>query len=177
MARTASKSVFLNIPYDQDFEELFLAYTTGLTMLGLVVQLTLAVPPDSGRLTRIIRLIRQTDYSIHDLSRISSGDGLPRFNMPLELGLALYRGATERSKHRVYIFEQERYRIQRSTSDLNGLDVFIHNGTPRQIMAELRNIFVRESHASTVPQMMSAFEGLKKGLPGIRAKAGSKSLF
>jgi hypothetical protein len=77
VARTASKSVFLNIPYDQDFEELFLAYTTGLTMLGLVVQLTLAVPPDSGGLTRIIRLIRQTDYSIHDLSRISSGDGVP----------------------------------------------------------------------------------------------------
>ncbi len=177
MARSESKSVFLNIPYDTDFEQLYLAYTTGLTMLGLTAKLTLAVPHDISRLETIIRLIQSAHYSIHDLSRVTSAGGVPRFNMPLELGLALYRSRTEPGRHQVYIFEQENYRIQRSTSDLNGLDPFIHNGTPRQIMARLRSIFLPEGQSVTVPKMMSAFERLIEALPAIKEKAGTDSIY
>jgi hypothetical protein len=82
------QSVFLNIPYDDQFEKLYLAYIVGLTQLGLKVNATLAVP-NQGRLDRIIKLIEESDVSIHDLSRIEPSFGIPRFNMPLELGLAL----------------------------------------------------------------------------------------
>jgi hypothetical protein len=34
------QSVFLNIPYDEQFEDLYLAYVVGLTQLGLTVNAT-----------------------------------------------------------------------------------------------------------------------------------------
>ena len=49
-------SVFLNIPYDKEFEDLYVAYIVGLTQLGLRVNATLAVP-NQGRLETIIGLI------------------------------------------------------------------------------------------------------------------------
>ncbi len=84
------ESVFLNIPYDDPFENLYLAYIDGLTQLGLRINATLAVP-NQGRLEKIIDLIEQSNFSIHDLSRIELSRGIPRFNILVELGLALYR--------------------------------------------------------------------------------------
>jgi hypothetical protein len=66
------ESVFLNIPYDEAFEKLYLAYIVGLTQLGLRINAALAVP-NQGRLGTIINLIDQSDFSIHDLSRIEAG--------------------------------------------------------------------------------------------------------
>jgi hypothetical protein len=173
-----AESVFLNIPYDRDFESLYLAYVVGLVRLGFEPRVTVAVPNDIGRLDTIIDLIQHCEYSIHDLSRIQpSASGIPRFNMPLELGLALYRSRTTTKEHRVYIFEQENYRIQQSTSDLNGLDPWIHDGTPKGVMSQLRNVFLRESEASTAPQMMAAYRAIKRALPRMKEKAGVKSLF
>jgi hypothetical protein len=82
------ESVFLNIPYDEAFERLYLAYIVGLTQLGLRINAALAVT-NQGRLDTIINLIERSDFSIHDLSRIESSRGVPRFNMPVELGLVL----------------------------------------------------------------------------------------
>jgi hypothetical protein len=62
----------------------------GLTQLCLKINATLAVP-NQGRLARILGLISESDISIHDLSRTERSRGVPRLNMPLELGLALYR--------------------------------------------------------------------------------------
>jgi hypothetical protein len=83
------ESVFLNIPYDDAFENLYLAYIVELTQLGLRINATLAIP-NQGRLKTIMDLIEQSNFSIHDLSRIELSSGIPRFNMPVELGLALY---------------------------------------------------------------------------------------
>ena len=107
------KSVFLNIPYDAAFESLYLAYLVGLTLLGLRINATLAVPKQ-GRLETIINPIEHSDVSVHDLSRIEASRGVPRFNMPVELGLALYRSHVAKEKHGVFIFESRRYRAQRS---------------------------------------------------------------
>ena len=84
------ESVFLNIPYDNAFEDLSLAYIAGLTQLGLRIHAALAVP-SQGRLGTIIKWIEQSEFSIHDLARVELSGGVPRFNMPVELGLALYR--------------------------------------------------------------------------------------
>jgi hypothetical protein len=125
--RKRIQSVFLNIPYDDEFEELFLAYIVGLTQLGLKINATLAIP-NQGRLDRILGLIEESDVSIHDLSRIELSSGVPRFNMPLELGLALYRSYATNGRHRVYVFDRKAFRTLRSTSDINGIDPRIHRG-------------------------------------------------
>ena len=173
--RTRVQSVFLNIPYDAQFEELYLAYIVGLTQLGLKINATLALP-NQDRLKRIVGLIEKSDVSIHDLSRIESSSGVPRFNMPLELGLALFRSHVTRGRHRVFVFEKKAYRVQRSTSDVNGIDPQIHKGRPKGVMAGLRNIFY-QSDGTTVPEMLSSYRAVKRKLPELRRNAGSRSLF
>ena len=173
--RTRVQSVFLNIPYDSQFEELYLAYIVGLTQLGLKINATLAVP-NQDRLKRIVGLIEKSEVSIHDLSRIESSSGVPRFNMPLELGLALFRSHITRGRHRVFVFEKKAYRVQRSTSDVNGIDPQIHKGRPKGVMAGLRNIFY-QSDGTTVPEMLSSYRAVKRKLPELRRNAGGRSLF
>jgi hypothetical protein len=174
--RKRIESVFLNIPYDREFEDLYLAYIVGLTQLGLRVNVTLAIP-NQGRLEAIIDLIKESNFSIHDLSRIKSSKGIPRFNMPLELGLALHRSHVTRGRHRVYVFESKPYRAQRSTSDINGIDPQIHNQTPKGVMRGLRNIFRQPGDVTTVPEMLLSYRAVKKKLSELRLNAGRQSLF
>ena len=90
--RAERYSVFLNIPYDSAFENLYLAYIAGLSAFGLIPRATLEIPTSQRRLERILKLLQQCAYSIHDLSRVqldAKAPRVPRFNMPFELGLAV----------------------------------------------------------------------------------------
>ena len=68
--RGRERSVFLNIPYDAGFQRLYLAYIAGISAFGLVPRATLEIPTSERRLDRIIALIDECAYSIHDLSRV-----------------------------------------------------------------------------------------------------------
>lgn len=169
------QTVFLNVPYDRKFENLFLAYVVGLTQLGLGINATIAVP-NQGRLARILDLIEQSDFSIHDLSRTELSHGIPRFNMPLELGLALHRSYVDPDRHKVFVFEKKAFRTLKSTSDINGIDAQIHNGTVKGVMGKLRNIF-HQPDGTTVPEMLRSYRAVRRKLPDLRRNAGSESLF
>jgi len=52
------KAVFLNVPYDEEFSSLYVAYVVGLYQLGLEPHLTSEVPGGDRRLNRIIQLIQ-----------------------------------------------------------------------------------------------------------------------
>jgi hypothetical protein len=122
-------------------------------------------------------LIEQSNFSIHDSSRIELSSGIPRFNMPVELGLALYRSRVTKGRHQVHIFESKPYRTQRSTSDVNGMDPQIHRGTVTGLMAGLRNIFRQRGDVTTVPETLISYRAVKRKLPELRKKAGGQSLF
>ena len=84
--------MFLNIPYDQAFEPLYLAYIAGVRAFRLLPRATLEIPGGERRLDRILALICDCRYSFHDLSRVELSvkrPATPRFNMPFELGLAV----------------------------------------------------------------------------------------
>ena len=75
-----------------------------------------------------MRLIKESKYSIHDLSRMKSKKSgeLARFNMPFELGLDL--GTREIGKGKLrskkcLILDIERYRYQVALSDISGNDI------------------------------------------------------
>src|SRR5438132_838642 len=74
------RSVFLNVPFDEDYERLFVALISALVALGRIPHCVLELPETGqGRLLRILQLISSCPVSIHDLSRAE----LPaRFNMP-----------------------------------------------------------------------------------------------
>ncbi|MGB6729319.1 MAG: hypothetical protein WBE74_25715, partial [Terracidiphilus sp.] len=78
--------------------------------------------------------------------------------------------------HKVFVFESKPYRMQRSTSDISGIDPQIHNKTPKGIMAGLRNIFY-QANGTTVPEMLSSYRAVKRKLSELRRNAGSRSLF
>ncbi len=82
--RVDAGSVFLNIPYDDGFENLFLAYISAISAFGFTPRATLEIPFGQRRLDRILTLVRQSQYSIHDLSRVQldcTSPRTPRFNM------------------------------------------------------------------------------------------------
>lgn len=151
-------SVFLNIPYDKSFERLYLAYIAGLSLLGLSPRATLEIPGGERRLDRIFELIRSCRYSMHDLSRVQldrTPPATPRFNMPLELSLAIAWAKLNRGAHTWFVSETQPRRALKSISDLNGTDFNIHDGTVEGVMRELGNAFVRRGRSQpTVPQMM-----------------------
>lgn len=143
MSTAASeRSVFLNVPFDSDYEECFLALIAGLTGLGLKPRSVLEVTPGKDRLQRIYRLLRSCRYSLHDLSRVELSAGHPRFNMPFEAGLATAL-ALDRRGHDRFVLESQPHRLQRTCSDLNGTDPEIHLGTAEGVLACVLNLFRR----------------------------------
>lgn len=100
---------------------------------------------DSGeeRIRKIKRIIRECRYGIHDVSRVQldSVNQLPRFNMPLELGLFLgaqeYGSGVQKQK-RSLILDSEQYRYQKFCSDIAGQDIRAHNDQPARLIAAVR---------------------------------------
>src|SRR5271165_6660337 len=85
------EAVFLNIPYDPQFTQLYLAYIAALSAMSFLPQATLGIT-GNRRLDRIASLIESCAYSIHDLSRVQLDRNAPRtplFNMPFELCLVV----------------------------------------------------------------------------------------
>lgn len=169
--------VFLNIPYDQEFSSLYVAYIVGLCQLGLVPHLASEIPGGKRRLDRIFELIQSCRYSIHDLSRIElsvAPGATPRFNMPLELGMTITWANLHPGDHTWFVWESERYRLERSASDLNGTDAYIHNGTPEGVLRELSSAFWRDPMPS-VPQMLEVYRLADSALNSILAASGTRN--
>jgi hypothetical protein len=170
-------AVFLNIPYDARFKNLLLAYIAGISAFGFAPRATLEIPFSQRRLERIISLIASSQYSIHDLSRVQldrTAPSTPRFNMPFELGITVGLGNSE---HSWIACETVRRRVNKSLSDLDGTDVYIHNGTVRGVFRELCNAFVRTRRQPSVLQMMQIYRILSSNFAGILRKAGARDPF
>ena len=58
MQKASPDTVFLNIPYDDRFRRLYLAYISGLISIGLDPRVTLGIPGGERRLDRILVLIK-----------------------------------------------------------------------------------------------------------------------
>jgi hypothetical protein len=172
--------VFLNIPYDSQFENLFLAYIAAISAFGLVPRATLEIPFSRRRLDRILDLIEDCRYSVHDLSRVQidrTPPSTPRFNMPFELGLTVGLDRVRQQGRPYAVFESHRRRIQKSLSDLDGTDVYIHDGTIRGVFRECGNIFVRHGQQPSVQQMMGIYRILRTNLAETLRRAGQPSPF
>lgn len=173
---SAFNSVFLNIPYDRGFNRLYLAYIAGLICLGLNPRATLEIPGGRNRLEKIIELIRDCRYSIHDLSRVQLdriSPRTPRFNMPFELGLAVASSRLNSNPHNGFVFESVHRRAAKSLSDLSGTDANIHKGTVAGVMREPCNCFERDS----VAEMMSTYRAVSLRVDEILRRTRAQSLY
>jgi hypothetical protein len=169
------RAVCLNIPYDEEFRSLYIAYIVGLYRLNLVPHLASEIPGGERRLNRISALIKSFRYSVHDLSRVElsvAPSVAPRFNMPLELGVAVIWAELRPKRHTWFVLESEPYRLLRSTSDLNGTDPYIHNDTPEGVLRELRNAFSMDN-APAVREMLEMHRFVENNLGAILDRNGT----
>jgi hypothetical protein len=165
--------VFINCPFDEEYLELFRAiiftvYKCGFTPLSSMVEDNAL----DNRIDKIISLIEKCKFGIHDISRTElNGFGLPRFNMPFELGLfyAARRFGAGRQKHKnALILEKTRYAYQKYLSDINGVDIKAHSGNTEIVIRLVRNWLKMSSDRKTIPgpiSLASAYEEFNLALP------------
>jgi hypothetical protein len=174
-------SAFLNVPYDAEFNNLYLAYIAGVSAFGLVPRAAIEIPGSERRLDRVLSLLTKCRYSFHDLSRVELDRRLPptpRFNMPFELGLAVaWSKMGPAAGHTWFVFETRNRRLHKSLSDLDGTDIYIHDGSPEGVLRELGNALLRTDRQPTLIQLQAVFIDLKRACPTLRRNRGSRSLF
>lgn len=138
------RCVFLNCPFDPGYLPLLHAVTFAVLDCGFHPRSALEAE-DGGevRMRKIQRMIRESRYGIHDLSRVQpdAPDGLARVNIPLELGLfmgAQEYGAGRQKTKRSLILDREGKRYQQFCSDIAGQDIRAHGNDPAQAIAAVR---------------------------------------
>jgi hypothetical protein len=109
-----------------------------------------------SRFSKIQAIIAQCRYSVHDISRTEpDGDPpLPRFNMPLELGVfigARAFGGDSHSDKRALILDSIPYRYQRFISDIAGQDIQYHQGKVATAITRVAAWLRNKSRRRTIP--------------------------
>ena len=108
------------------------------------------------RIDKIYDIIADCRYGIHDISKteLDKTSGLPRFNMPLELGVFLGAkkfGINEQERKNCLILDKEQYRYQQFISDIAGQDIQAHNNNPKEAVKAVRNWLRTVSARRTIP--------------------------
>jgi hypothetical protein len=140
-----SDNVFLNVPFDTRYRALFRALVFAIHDCGFQSRCALETS-DAGevRVEKLYRIIEECRYGIHDISRTSldTVNRLPRFNMPLELGVFLgarrYGTGASRQKS-CLILDRDRYRYQKYCSDLAGQDIRAHGNRVTTAIGAVRD--------------------------------------
>lgn len=142
---TEGRHVFINCPFDRAYRPLLRALLFAIHDCGFRPRSALEVQ-DSGevRVQKIIRIIGEAPLGIHDISRVEldPSSNLPRFNMPLELGLFMgakaYGDANQQAK-RTLVLDSDPYRYQKFCSDIAGQDIQAHGNKPHVAIELVRN--------------------------------------
>lgn len=144
------KNVFVNCPFDEDYRQLLLGVVFTIIYFGYKPRLALERADSAEtRIQKILGLIEESKFGIHDLSRIVSTDKGEhyRMNMPFELGIDYgcqkFKGDKWTQK-KILILEKERYRFQKALSDLSGSDIKNHDDQVDKAILAVRNWFVTE---------------------------------
>ena len=150
MPNNFEKNIFINCPFDDDFRQLLVGIVFTVVYFGFKPRLSLE-RADSGesRIDKILGLIKESKFGIHDISRIISADKDEhyRMNMPFELGIdygcqRLSGGKWAQKK--ILILEKERYRFQKAISDLSGSDIKSHSDEVDKVIGAVRDWLVIE---------------------------------
>ncbi len=176
--KSYNSNVFINCPFDENYNDIFYAITFAVFDCGFVARC--ALEEDDGGDVRIIKIkniISQCKYGIHDISRtdLCINTGLPRFNMPLELGIFLGAkryGDAHQKKKVCLITDNEKYRYQSFISDIAGQDIRDHDNNPEKAITIVRNWLNNSSKRTTIPggsTIIGRYNRFRSELPRICA--------
>ena len=176
-----AKSVFLNCPFDAKYRPIFEAVVFAVHDCGFLARCALD-EDDSGnvRVTKIYAIIADCRLGIHDVSRTESvgRPRLPRFNMPLELGLFLGARTFGTRRHRdkqCLVLDRERCRYQRFISDIAGQDIRSHDNDPITAIRAVRDWLNTHVPPGTILRggatMARRYEAFRRDLPAVLRRA------
>jgi hypothetical protein len=158
-------SVFLNCPFDDLFAPLFHAAVLTIGALGFTPRWARETEGESEpRIDRIARGLRESKYSVHDLSRLQNEgpDNLPRFNMPLELGMAVslrYLGKISGVPHSWVALVPQGFVHHKFISDLAGFDPPAHDQTPSSVIKAISGwLTIQPDYSPPAPSPRTIFE-------------------
>ena len=144
------KNIFVNCPFDDDYRRLLIPVIFTVKYFNYIPRLALeSANSGESRIDKIVGLINESKFGIHDLSRIISSDKNEhyRMNMPFELGIdygcqKFKEGIWKEKK--ILILEKEKFRYRKALSDLSGSDIKNHDNDPIKIMRAVRDWLVTE---------------------------------
>jgi hypothetical protein len=172
----SGRDVFINCPFTADYQNHFQAIVFTVVRSGFTPRC--ARESDDGgevRFEKICRIISGCPYAVHDISKTEpdADSGLPRFNMPFELGLFLgakrFGGRPHRQKKSL-IFDRAPFRYQSFISDISGQDIHPHNGKVDQLIRELATWLRDQARDPKVPggiAVADEYSKFKVDLPSI----------
>jgi hypothetical protein len=138
-------NVFVNCPFDDDYLPLLRPLLFTVIYLGLTPRITLeSLNSGEARIQKIISLVEESKYAIHDISRLKAANAGEyfRLNMPFELGMdvgcRLFKEGQWAQK-KCLILEAEKYRYQAAISDLSNSDIAVHGNEPQEVVTQVRN--------------------------------------
>lgn len=137
--------VYINCPFDGEYRPIFEALVFAVHDCGSVARCALELEDGTQvRIDKIERLIGACRLGIHDISRTELDErwNLPRFNMPLELGIFLGAkrfGTGDQRKKQGLVLDREPGRYQKFCSNIAGQDIRSHNGNPGDAVRLVRN--------------------------------------
>jgi hypothetical protein len=145
-----SKNVFINCPFDSQYDSLLRPILFTIIYLGYNPQIA-SQTSDSGeqRINKILSLILKSRLSIHDLSRLKSAKPgeFFRLNMPFELGIdygCRRIGIEHLRRKRFLVLGEKPHDYKKALSDLGGVDAKSHANQPNKAVLALRNWFVAQ---------------------------------
>ncbi|MBI3652003.1 MAG: hypothetical protein HY231_13365 [Acidobacteria bacterium] len=146
-------SVFVNCPFDRQYQSLFEAMIFTVQLSGFKPRCA-REESDSGdiRLRKLARIISECRYGIHDISRVQPQ--IPRFNMPLELGMDLgcrYYGSPRQRRKQLLILDSDPHRYLRTISDLRGQDIESHHDDQQAVIQVVRNFLYTSADNHGIP--------------------------
>jgi hypothetical protein len=176
------RGVFINCPFSSDYQEFLEAILFVVKRSGFEPRC--ALENDDGsevRFDKICRIVGECRYGIHDISKTDPDtvSGLPRFNMPLELGLFLGAkkfGGKIHVRKKTLILDREAHRYQSFISDISGQDIHAHQGQTSKVIEHTAAWLRREANDRRVPggrAIAGEFQRFQKDLIAI---AGTKRL-
>lgn len=156
MAASYKNNVFINCPFDAKHDPMLKALVFTVLHCGFVPRCA-KEQQDSAvtRIERIVRLIKSCKYGIHDISltELDPKTKLPRFNMPLELGLfigAKRYGRLPNTQKVCLVLDRKPYRYQIFISDIAGQDIRSHKDDIRTCIIVVRNWLLAHSKHKTI---------------------------
>lgn len=165
--------VFINCPFDKKYNPLFNSLIFAVKFCGFTPR-SAREKDNSGevRIDKIISIIKECKFGIHDISRteLDRTTKLPRFNMPLELGLDLgikKMGYDDFKNKQILIMDKESFRYQKFISDIAGQDIKEHREEEKNIIKCVREFLGNHTrkkiaHGSII---MKNYDEFKNDLP------------